>query len=232
MQDAPTLLSENAVLRERLEEAEAVFAAVRSGEVDALMIGALGSKEVYTLADAETPYRTFVEAMHEGAATVDAGGCILYANEAFARLLGRPLKNVIGSPVREAAVPEDRDGFDALLRSGIVTGAQRSMEFLAADGSSVPALVTAGPLQDKSRKIAVVVSDLREHERGAAARALLEQSERSRRALLSLLEDQTRTEQTLRKSNRALKTLSAGQRGAGARNRRSEPAQRDGPHYL
>src|SRR6185295_1219812 len=85
----------------------------------------------------------------------------------------------------------------------------RALEFLASDGSSLPALITAAPLSGTGH-IALVVSDLREHERGAAARALLEQSERSRRALLSLLEDQTRTDQSLRRTNRALKTLSAG----------------------
>src|SRR6185503_1864999 len=172
--------------------------------------GAPGNRNVFTLEGAETPYRSFVEAMHEGAATVDAGGCILYANEALARLLGRPLASVIGSQAGEMAVAEDRGDFEALLRSCIAAGTQRALELLAADGSSVPVLATAGALQDKSGRLALVVSDLREHERGAAARALLEQSERSRRALLSLLEDQTRAEQVLRKTNRALTTLSAG----------------------
>src|SRR6185295_4875436 len=85
----------------------------------------------------------------------------------------------------------------------------RALEFLASDGSSLPALLTAAPLSGTGH-VALVVSDLREHERGAAARVLLEQSERSRRALLSLLEDHTRAEQVLRRTNRALKTLSAG----------------------
>src|SRR6185295_8815122 len=94
------LPGENAVLRERLEEAEAVLAAVRSGAVDALVSGDPGSRNVFTLEGADKPYRSFVEAMHEGAARVDEGGWILYANEALARLLGRPLKGVIGSAAR------------------------------------------------------------------------------------------------------------------------------------
>src|SRR6185295_18374280 len=122
------LPGENAALRERLEEAEAVLAAVRSGSVDALVAGAPGSRNVFTLAGAETPYRIFVEAMHEGAARVDAGGCILYANEALGRLLGRPLKSVIGSAAREILVPEGRGYFEALLRSGRAAGAQRALE--------------------------------------------------------------------------------------------------------
>jgi diguanylate cyclase (GGDEF)-like protein/PAS domain S-box-containing protein len=209
MRTAPDLASENAALRERLEEAEAVLAAVRSGSVDALVTGAPGSRNVFTLEGAETPYRSFVEAMHEGAARVDALGCILYANEALARLLGRPLKSVIGCVAREMFVPERREEFDGLLRSGKAAGAQRPLELLGADGSGLPALVTVAPLGGTG-DIALVASDLRGHERGAEAHALLEQSERSRRALLSLLEDHTRAEQVLRRTNRALKTLSAG----------------------
>ena len=210
MNEPLDLLSQNRSLHERLEEAEAVLAAARSGTLDALVVGAPGSEQIYTRKGADAPYRMFVEAMHEGAATVDATGCVLYSNEALARLLGRPLRNVIGSVAREMVVPEHRDEFDALLRSSSASGAQRAIELLAADGSSAPVLATAGALEAGGNKVALVVTDLRKHERGAAARALLEQSERSRRALLSLLEDQTRTEQTLRKSNRALRTLSAG----------------------
>ncbi len=38
---------------------------------------------VFTLKGAEPPYRVFVEAMNEGAATLDAGGAILYCNNRF-----------------------------------------------------------------------------------------------------------------------------------------------------
>jgi len=207
MNEPLDLLSQNRTLTARLEEAEAVFAAVRGGTVDALVVGAPGSQQIYTRKGADAPYRVFVEAMQEGAATVDAMGCVLYGNEALARLLGRPLRNLIGSLAREMAVPEHRDDFDALLRSGSSSGAQRAIELLSADGSSVPVLATAGALEAGGDQVALVVTDLREHERGAAARALLEQSERSRRALLSLLEDQKQTEEKLRASRDLLTSV-------------------------
>jgi len=201
------LPSENAALRERLDEMEAVLAAVRSGAVDAVMVGGPGQQQVYTLKGAETPYRQFVETMHEGAATLDAQGCVVYANEALARMLARPLRSVMGSLAVQMAVAEDRDKLAGLLRAG---EGELSVELLAADGSSVPALANVAQIVGNGGKRVLVLTDLREHERGAAARARLKQSERSRRALLSLLEDQTRTEQSLRRTNRALKTLSAG----------------------
>ncbi|NRF71104.1 PAS domain S-box protein [Aquincola sp. S2] len=207
MRAEPDLVSENAALRERLDEAEAVLAALRSGSVDALVTGAPGAHNVFTLEGAETPYRAFVEAMHEGAATVDASGCLLYANEALARLLERPLKTVIGTLAREMAVACDRAALDALLRPDAAAGVPQQIDLAGGDGSGRPALVTATPLGGTEGRVALVVSDLRERERGALARSQLEQSERSRRALLSLLEDQLRVEQSLRAGEQTFQAI-------------------------
>lgn len=176
MNAAPEALSENQALRERLEELEAVLAAVRSGTVDALMVGSPGAERVFTLKGAETPYRAFVEAMREGAATVDAGGAILYGNEALAGLMKKALKKIIGAPATELVVAQDRAGLEELLRAG----GQRELALATADGSRVPALVAAAPLPSdgQNRQIALVVSDLREREQGAQMRRMLDQAAR------------------------------------------------------
>ena len=209
MHDLPEMLRQNAELRGRLEELEEVLDAVRGGKVDALVTGGAGKRGVFSLQGVETPYRVFVEAMQEGAATVDAGGCITYANGALARLLGRQLKNLIGSLAREMVVPAERKAFEALLQAGQAADTQRAMDLLAADCERVSVHVAAGALGAKGGAVALVISDLRAQERGAQALLLLDQSERMRRALLSVLEDRTRAESTLRKTNRALRTLSA-----------------------
>jgi hypothetical protein len=72
------LLQENEHLRDRLEEAEAAVDAIRSGEVDALVISSPDGEQVFTLQGAEHPYRVMVETMNEGAATVLEDGTILY----------------------------------------------------------------------------------------------------------------------------------------------------------
>jgi hypothetical protein len=64
-------------LRKRLDEAEQTIAAIRSGEVDALIIGTPPNEKVYTLESADQPYRIFVENMAEGAATLTNEGTIL-----------------------------------------------------------------------------------------------------------------------------------------------------------
>src|SRR5436853_3418934 len=88
--------AENIELRQRLDEAESTLAAIRNGEVDALVIG---GKEIYPLAGADHPYRVLVEAMQHGAVTLGPGGAIVYCNDGFARMLGRPLEDLIGLPV-------------------------------------------------------------------------------------------------------------------------------------
>src|SRR3954470_24238230 len=84
-------------LRARLRVAEETLRAIRANEVDALVIGPGGREQICTLDGADEPYRIFVEAMGEGAATIAPDGIILYCNASFARLLNEPVEQVIGS---------------------------------------------------------------------------------------------------------------------------------------
>ena len=61
------LLLEIEELKARLEEQEETLRAIRSGEVDALMVSTPVGDKVYTLEGAEQIYRAFIETMHEGA---------------------------------------------------------------------------------------------------------------------------------------------------------------------
>ena len=61
-------------LRVRLEEAEQSLAAIRAGEVDAVVVGGPAGDRVFTLEGAEHGYRVLMEAMSEGVATVTEMG--------------------------------------------------------------------------------------------------------------------------------------------------------------
>ena len=78
-------------LRLRLAEAEEMLRAIRQGEIDALVVEGAGGNQVYTLHNADEPYRDLVEQMHEGAVVLTGRGDILYANARFASLVGAPL---------------------------------------------------------------------------------------------------------------------------------------------
>ena len=50
-------------LKERLAETEGTLYAIRHGEIDAVVLGGESGPQVYTLLNADRPYRTFVERM-------------------------------------------------------------------------------------------------------------------------------------------------------------------------
>ncbi|GAC1436821.1 MAG: hypothetical protein NVS1B11_21540 [Terriglobales bacterium] len=81
----------------RLEELEETLRAIRSGEVDALVVSSPAGERVFTLQGAEHPYRVLVESMNEGAATLTPEGMLLYANLRFSQMIATPLEKLIGS---------------------------------------------------------------------------------------------------------------------------------------
>ena len=90
--------SERIVELERLlEEATETLDAIRNGEVDAIVVGAAAGQIVYTLENADRPYRVLVEQMREGAVTLNADGLLLYANHSFGKLVGRPVASLLGT---------------------------------------------------------------------------------------------------------------------------------------
>src|SRR5215211_2839375 len=86
-------------LRARAEEAEETLRAIRSGEVDALVVSGPGGEQIFTLQGADHPYRLLIEEMNEGAVTTSVDGAILYCNRRFADIVSTPLQNVIGSSI-------------------------------------------------------------------------------------------------------------------------------------
>jgi PAS domain S-box-containing protein len=92
-----TLVLENARLREHLAEAEAVIRAIRQGEIDAVVVSSDAGDRVFTMEGADYPYRTLVESMSEGAATLSEDGAILYCNPRLAALLGTSAAELTGT---------------------------------------------------------------------------------------------------------------------------------------
>jgi PAS domain S-box-containing protein len=109
------LIIENEELHSRLVETEEMLTAIRSGEVDAIMVSGTKGEQVYSISSAETPYRTFVEEMHAGAITLSKEGTILYCNQRFAELVQEPIEHVIGSYLIRFVAPDDRSKLNCLL---------------------------------------------------------------------------------------------------------------------
>jgi len=151
-------------LEERLGESAETLRALRSGEVDAVVVSGPAGDSVYTLKGADEAYRIMVENMAEGALTLARDGLILFANQQFASILGMPLERVIGSPVREFVAPQDAPAISDLIA---VRAAMKSeIRFRTAFGPLLPALVSANPLAfDGTECVSLIVTDLTEQKR-------------------------------------------------------------------
>src|SRR4051794_39702424 len=104
-------------LRARLMEAEEALEVIRGGGVDAVIVGGPSGQQIYTITNADRPYRLLIEQMKEGAVTLSNEGLVLYCNEAFAALLERSAGQISGKPFNEFLVQTDIQVFEAVLNS-------------------------------------------------------------------------------------------------------------------
>ncbi len=108
------LLIELEELRARLDEAEETLRAIRSGEVDALVVSGVGGEQVFTLKGAEQSYRMLIEDMNEGALMLSLDGVILYCNRRFAENIPPLLRESLGGAERIKQIVLDLKGFARL----------------------------------------------------------------------------------------------------------------------
>ena len=161
-------------LERRLRETEACLDAIRTGEVDALVIHGPRGEQIYTLKDADRPYRLIIEKMREGAVTVRPDGLILYSNRQFAAMLGIPLEEVMGADLFGLAAPESLEGLKTLVEQSQVAVASGDVEFRRRSGGPLLAYLSMAPLAiDGIQTLSVVVTDMTEERRTQDERARL-----------------------------------------------------------
>jgi PAS domain S-box-containing protein len=167
----PSVRLELEDLRQRLQEAEETLSAIRSGEVDALVVSGPSGEKVFTLEGAEHPYRVLVESMNEGAVSLSNDGAILYCNSAFARMAGVPLDRIMGRDVWEFVPTEQRDTLKRLIRDGRHEAVRAEMTIA---GASFPTQFSLNPVNlEEGPSIGVIVTDLSERKRNEQAEAAL-----------------------------------------------------------
>ena len=184
--DAPASISqaELAELRQRLADAEEMLRAIRSGEVDALVISTPEGEQIYTLQGAETAYRVMVEAMTEGAMTLADDATILYCNQRLADMLGTTLEDLLGASLRPYLVADDLEAFETLLIRGGAGESRGEVMLQRADGGRIPVQLSMSALDVQgARGFCCIATDLTEQKRNAdihaserLARSILEQA--------------------------------------------------------
>lgn len=114
--DATQLVSEIALLKERLDDVEDLRRAIAAGAVDAFVVGPGDeSKRVLMLSGAHLRYRQLVEDMQQGALTVSGKGEILFANHSFAAMVDQRPIDLFRTHLAQHLAPEARAQIDRLL---------------------------------------------------------------------------------------------------------------------
>ena len=153
-------------LRDTLREAQETLDAIRSGEVDAVVVSGAKGNQIYSLTGAEQPYRIYVERMQEGAVTVSADALILYCNQKFADMMQLPLERVIGSQLTSHLNVEAWQKISNIFNDGSDDVVKYECALQRADGSTVPTNLTANRLPQQDQNImCLVVTDLTEQKR-------------------------------------------------------------------
>ena len=155
------LLRENTELSQRLEEANDTIDAIRTGQVDALVVNdASNGHQLYTLKTADHSYRVFIEKMNEGAVTLNEDGIILYANSRFASILGTTLSGIVGKLFESFVSIDCQPMFREVLGTAWHKDVQVEVK-ICGDNGSVPCQLSLTVLQlDEGPSLSIIITDL------------------------------------------------------------------------
>ena len=162
------LLDELEKLAARLEEAQQALGAIRSGDVDAVVVSGPQGEQVFSLTGAETVYRLTVETMMEAALNVTPEGCILFCNARFSEFVQAPMERVIGRDLAEFVRSPDRETFRAVLQECRQRPVKQRVVFSVADGGLKATHLTGHALHHlKGLSLCLVATDLTDLENSA-----------------------------------------------------------------
>ncbi len=111
----PHLLRQVAGLTRRLREAEDALAAIREGDVDAIVVSGKRGERIFSLTGTDLVYRLIVESMQEAALTTTTEGRILYCNQQLSSMLTLPFNALVGRKLADLVEVKDHPVLEALL---------------------------------------------------------------------------------------------------------------------
>jgi len=148
-------------LQAQLEEANDTIEAIRTGQIDALVVNGADGLQLFTLKNTDQTYRLFIEQMSEGAVTLNPQHQILYSNSQFADLLQLPLEKVIGRDFFQFIRPPDLDYAEKLIHQAWKVGVKGEFQLIKGNGQLIPVLVSLKTLNlDEGPSMSIILTDL------------------------------------------------------------------------
>ncbi|MBL4676275.1 MAG: PAS domain S-box protein, partial [Mucilaginibacter sp.] len=187
----------------RLEEANDMIEAIRSGELDALVFKTNDKHELYTLSSSDQAYRIFIEQMTAGAVTLNRNGAILYSNSRFASLMGLPLEQVTGKPFCNFSAPKYAGLCRDMIDKAWVDGHKQEFTLNTVNGQELPVLLSMQTLDlAEGISMSIIITDLSEQKQHQAV--LEEKNAELEDARREAIELNNNLEQTVRDRTQAL----------------------------
>jgi PAS domain S-box-containing protein len=166
-ESARRLRAQLAKVKGQLAESEATMKAIRSGEVDAIVVDGPKGSRIFTLQSPEEPYRILAERMNEGAATLTPEGTILFCNRRLAEMLEVPAEQLLGSSFIPFLRQQEQVGFTELVREALQDSVRCEGHLVREFSGPLPVQLSlsAIPFEESGQGICLVASDLSDRKR-------------------------------------------------------------------
>jgi PAS domain S-box-containing protein len=197
-----TLREKNKELESRLREAEKPPAAIESGSMDAF--GPDGRKK-FALVFPDRAFRTLVEGMNQGAATLARDGTVTYCSRRLASMVGRPAGRILGSPILDLVEEAEKGRFKSILRPRKGKTARGEFQFKRKGKPSLQVLVSCSSPGPEAPVLCMVVTDLTGQRR--AELRLRKRRERLEAVVDNRTKELKKNEEILKLARNRLKTV-------------------------
>src|SRR5436190_24059036 len=148
-------------LRAQLGEANDTINAIRSGQVDAVVVQGENGPCLYSLKTADHTYRVFIEKMKEGALTLSSAGIILYCNSQFASMVNLPLATVIGACMTDFIPKESLAEYKRIAEQGWQSDTKGEIFLRNRNNELIPFLLSVTSLElDEGIALSIILTDL------------------------------------------------------------------------
>jgi PAS domain S-box-containing protein len=159
------LLAEVKNLQQQLAVANETLDAIRTGQIDALVVKGHNGHILYTLKSADLSYRIFIERMNEGAVTLSSSGIILYCNSKFASMVHRPLSKVLGCPFIEFISEKCKEEFREVFKKAWTEDTKCEM-VLSSPEETLSVKLSLAPLPlEEGISLSIILTDLTHQKR-------------------------------------------------------------------
>jgi PAS domain S-box-containing protein len=177
----------------QVRESEQIVLAIRHGKIDALVMTGSDGEQVVTLQGSDQPYRVVLEAINDGAATLDHSGTVLYANSRFAEILRVPEGSLIGTTLQNYLSPSTFEKLQRLIAQGLTTDARGEITLESSEGRPRLVRLALKPMRNTEQtNICLVATELTELVEANEALRSNEESLRQLSARLLKLQDEER----------------------------------------